>query len=196
MSKLIITVFFICLGLNVLAQDSTAMRKSRFSFLSEAELSPSQSFKGRGLSFSGLVNFSDHVSLGLGVKPYMMFYRQYDYCYEYFTINPDGKIIRHTDRYTKSEFDNDFCLPVYLVVKCMFAKRTNASPFVEVRIGKDVINATQDLYRAVSFGARFGFKNNYSRAVNVSFGWQRNGISEDFHDYNGGTILFKVGYEF
>ena len=196
MNKLIIFLLATLFSVSVCAQDSTVMRKHRVSFLSEAELSPSQSFKGRGISFSTVYNFSDNISLGLGAKPYMMFYRKYDYCYDYFTITSNGKIICHTDRYTKAEFDADFCLPVYLVFKCMFSKHTNAAPFVEVRVGKDVVNATQDLYRAISVGARFGFKNKYSRAINVSFGWQKNGIFEDFHNYNGGTILFKVGYEF
>lgn len=195
MNKLIIFLLATLFSVSVCAQDSTVMRKHRFSFLSEAELSPSQSFKGRGLSFSTVYNFSDEVSLGLGAKPFMMHYRERDTCYEYFTVKPDGRISWHKDTKRGSEFDPEFCLPFYVTIKCAFSKRTNASPFLEIRLGKDVLNATVDFYRTICIGARFGFKKHYSQAVNVSFGWQKNGCDEDFHD-NQGTILFKAGYEF
>ena len=195
MNKLIIFLILTLFSISVSAQDSTSMRKHKVSVLTEAELSPSDSFKGRGLSFSTVYNFSDEVSLGLGAKPFMMYYHKYDTCYEYFTVKPDGRISWHKESTRSGKFDPDFCLPVYVVVKCAFAKHTNASPFLEIRLGKDVLNATVDFYRTICIGARFGFKKHYSQAVNVSFGWQKNGCDEDFHD-NQGTILFKAGYEF
>jgi hypothetical protein len=180
----------------VCAQDSTLMRKGRISFRTEAELSPSRDYKGRGLSFSGVFNFSDRVSLGLGLKPYGMFYRTYDYYSEYFTVSEDGRIIQHRDCRRKSKYDTGFCMPLFVTVSCFFSKRTNASPFVEVRLGKDVANNVTDFYRVLCAGARFGFNGKYSRAVNVAAGFQQNGSGEDFHGFSAVTFLFKVGYEF
>ena len=193
MNKLIL-IFLMLLSVGVYAQegDSTAMRKKKVSVIAEAELAPNTEYKTRGMSINVVHNFSDHFSLGVGVKPYGLFFRKYDVVNKWFTIGDDGSIIQHSNTVSETRFDNDFCMPVYVVFKCVFCKRTNAAPFIEIRTGKDVAYHNDDLYRAFIIGSRFGFKGNYSRAINLAAGLQLNPVD----DLGGATFLFKVGYEF
>jgi hypothetical protein len=144
------------------------------------------------MSINVVHNFSDNFSLGVGVKPYGLFFRKYDVENKWFTIGDDGSIIQHSSTVRESRYDNDFCMPVYLVFKCILCKRTNAAPFIEIRTGKDVAYHNDDLYRAFIIGSRFGFRNNYSRAINLAAGLQLNPVD----DLDGATFLFKAGYEF
>ncbi|MCR5455542.1 MAG: hypothetical protein K6F33_11200 [Bacteroidales bacterium] len=193
MNKLIF-FFLIFLSVGVYAQDadSSAMRKKNLSVLIEAELAPNPDYKTRGMSINVLHNFSDKFSVGLGVKPYGLFFRKYDVVRKWFTIDNNGDIVQHSSTESKRDYENDFCMPVYLVLKCVLCARTNAAPFVEARIGKDVAYQNSDLYRAFLLGARFGFSKNYSHAIDVAAGLQLNPVDE----LGSNTFLFKVGFEF
>ncbi len=194
MNKLILIILMLAMSVGVYAQDgdSTAMRKKKFSVIAEAELAPNTEYKTRGMSINVVHNFSDNFSLGVGVKPYGLFFRKYDVVNKWFTIGDDGSIIQHSSTVRESRYDNDFCMPIYVVFKCILCKRTNAAPFIEIRTGKDVAYHNDDLYRAFIIGSRFGFRNNYSRAINLAVGLQLNPVD----DLDGATFLFKAGYEF
>ena len=194
MNKLILIFLMLATSVGVYAQDgdSTAMRKKRFSVIAEAELAPSPEYKTRGISINVVHNFSDHFSLGIGAKPYGLFFRKDEIINKWFTIGDDGSIIQHSNTVRESRYDNDFCMPIYVVFKCILCKRTNAAPFIEIRTGKDVAYHNDDLYRAFIIGARFGFRNNYSRTINLAAGLQLNPVD----DFDGATFLFKAGYEF
>ncbi|MBR4327215.1 MAG: hypothetical protein IKP73_17010 [Bacteroidales bacterium] len=193
MNKLIL-IFLMLWSIGAYAQDgdSAAMRKRKFSALMEAELAPNSEYKTRGISLNAVHNVSDKFSVGFGVKPYGLFFRKYDVVNKWFTIGDDGSIIQHSETVKERHFDNDFCMPVYVILKCIFFKKTNAAPFFEVRVGKDVAYQNDDLYRSFTVGSRFGFKNNYRHAVNVAAGLQMNPVDE----LGSCTFLFKVGYEF
>ena len=194
MNKLILIFLMLAMSVGVYAQegDSTAMRKKKFSVIAEAELAPSPEYKTRGISINVVHNFSDHFSLGIGAKPYGLFFRKDEIINKWFTIGDDGSIIQHSNTVHERRLDNDFCMPVYVTIKCIFCKKTNAAPFIEIRTGKDVAYDNDDLYRAFIVGSRFGFKKNYSHAVNVAAGVQLNQVE----NCDGATFLFKVGYEF
>ena len=165
MNKLILIVLML-LSVGAYAQDgdSTEMRKGNFSMLVEAELAPNTDYKTRGMSLNVVHN----------------------------TIDDQGKIVQHSTSERKQVEDNEFCMPLYITIKCVLCKRTNASPFFEFRVGKDVAYDTNDLYRAFIVGSRFGFNKNYRHAVNVAMGLQLNPVD----DLGSATFLFKVGYEF
>ena len=193
MNKLIF--FFLMLwsvGAYAQGGDSTVMRKRIFSMLAEAELAPNVEYKTRGFSLNVIHNVGDKFSVGFGMKPYGLFFRKYDVVNKWFTIGDDGSIVQHSNTVQERVRDNDFCMPIYVVLKFVFCKRTNASPFFEARVGKDVAYQNDDLYRAFVFGARFGFRKNYCRAINVAAGLQLNPVDA----LGGATFLFKTGYEF
>ena len=195
MNKLILTVVMLSLCLQLYAQEeeSPAMRKRKLTFLTEAELTPTKDFKGRGISFSGVYNFSDQTLIGIGLKPNMMFFPDKYVYHDYFTVDENGEKKYVSEKVANNKHDDEFCMPLYVMIKCTFSKKTNASPFVEIRAGKDVAAETIDLYRAVTFGARFGFKKDYSKAINIAVGWTKNEL-KTFD--RGDSFLFKVGYEF
>ena len=195
MNKLIMIFLMLAMSVGAYAQDgdsASVMRKRLFSGIVEAELAPSPDYKTRGMSLNVVHNVSDVFSVGFGIKPYGMFFREYDVIKKWFTIADDGSIVQHSSTETRRDYDNEFCMPVYVVLKCVFCKRTNASPFMEVRVGKDVAYKNDALYRSLNVGSRFGFKKNYRQAVNVAIGLQLNRVDE----CSDGTFLFKVGYEF
>ena len=193
MNKLILIVLML-LSVGAYAQvgDSTEMRKGNFSMLVEAELAPNTDYKTRGMSLNVVHNFSDHFSVGFGAKPYGLFFRKHEVVNKWFTIDDKGEIVQHSSTERKQVEENEFCMPLYITIKCVLCKRTNASPFFEFRVGKDVAYDTNDLYRAFIVGSRFGFNKNYRHAVNVAMGLQLNPVD----DFGSATFLFKVGYEF
>lgn len=195
MNKLILIFLMLLTGVGAYAQDgdsSSTMRKGNFSVLLEAELAPNPDYKTRGMSLNVVHNVSDRFSVGFGMKPYGLFFRKYDVINKWFTVADDGSIVQHSSTESRRDYDNEFCMPLFVTLKCIFCKRTNAAPFIEFRVGKDVLYSNDDLYRAFIVGSRFGFKNNYRHAVNVAIGLQVNPV-----EYCGGaTFLFKTGYEF
>lgn len=196
MGKLTIVVLFLFLflssGLFAQTDFKTEMRKHKISFISEVELTPTRYHKGRGLSFIGVYNFTDYFSVGLGIKPYILFYPKHRLYYVYYTIDQQNNVVWHEDLYKDYRPDCEFYLPVYTTIKFVFSKRTNASPYVEYRLGFETFEHVNELYRTLCLGSRFGFNGKYNRAVNVSVGWQGTGIA--FETSN--SFLFKVGYEF
>ena len=195
MNKLILISLMLAMSVGAYAQDgdsTSEMRKRMFSGLVEAELAPSPDYKTRGMSINVVHNVSDVFSVGFGIKPYGMFFREYDLVKKWFTIADDGSIVQHSSTESHRDYDNEFCMPLYVVLKCVLCKKTNAAPFVEVRVGKDVAYNNDALYRTLNVGARFGFKKDYHQAINVAIGLQLNRVDE----CSDGTFLFKVGYEF
>ncbi|MBO7438227.1 MAG: hypothetical protein J6U21_00955 [Bacteroidales bacterium] len=194
MNKLLLLIFLMQLSVGVYAQEDgeSTKRKRLLSGLIEAELAPSPDYKTRGMSINIVHNVSDIFSVGFGMKPYGMFYPKHDVVKKWFTIADDGSIEQHSSTKRQSIYDDEFCMPLYVVLRCVICKKTNAAPFFEVRIGKDVAYVNDDLYRAFIFGSRFGFKNNYRHAINTAIGLQINQVDEG----RNATFLFKVGYEF
>ena len=194
MNKLILIFLMLVMGVGAYAQDadSTSKRKRMVSVIIEGELAPNSNYKTRGMSFNVLHNVSDVFSVGFGAKPYGLFFRKYDVVNKWFTIADDGSVVQHSSTETHRHYDNEFCMPLYVVLRSVLCKRTNAAPFIEVRVGKDVAYRNDDLYRAFIFGSRFAFKKNYRHAVNVAAGLQLNHVD----DCGSASFLFKVGYEF
>ena len=194
MNKLLL-ILLMLMSVAAYAQDgdstSQTMRKGKVSSIIECELAPNTDYKTRGMSINVVHNVSDKFSVGFGAKPYGLFFRKYDVVNKWFTVADDGSIVQHSSTERRGDFDDEFCMPLYVVLKCVFCKRTNASPFLEIRIGKDVVYPNSDLYRAFVFGSRFGFKKNYRHAVNLAAGVQLNQVE----DRGGATFLFKVGFE-
>ncbi|MBQ5403566.1 MAG: hypothetical protein IIU11_04255 [Bacteroidales bacterium] len=195
MNKLILTVASIFMFMQLYAQETETleMRKRKVTFLSEAELTPTSVFKGRGLSLTGAYNFTDQISIGIGLNPHIMFFPDENIYYDYLITEENGEIKHVSEKIDNPKNENKFCMPLFFTVKSTFSKHTNASPFIEIRIGKDAVEKTEDLYRAVTVGARFGFRKDYSKAINVALGWRKNDIPTIEKAY---ALLFKIGYEF
>lgn len=193
MNKLFL-FFLLLISVGAYAQDDgePEMRKGNFSMLVEAELAPNTDYKTRGMSLNVVHNFSDHFAVGFGAKPYGLFFRKHEVVNKWFTIDDNGEIVQHSSTEKQQVEDNEFCMPLYIAIKCILCKRTNASPFFEFRVGKDVVYTTNDLYRVFIVGSRFGFSKNYRHAVNVAMGLQLNPVD----NCGSATFLFKVGYEF